>query len=162
MTKLTERKQAQLLAVAITVGAAVAGAAMPRAFPFGAISLAAPAPGVVLEGFSGAEPFGRWTEGERARLRFEQSLPRRFTVKFRAHAFVGNADKSCVVRVGGRSASRLMLTPDDEDYSVAVESPWFASDIEFIVSNPTSPKRLGLGDDPRRLGIAFSRIEIVP
>jgi len=151
-----------MLAVGVTVAAAFVGLVLQPDFAYGSISLARTQPGVTLEGFSGQEPFGRWTDGDVARLRFNRPLPRRFGLKFRGHAFAGNDDKSVDVRVGGVSRRTLLLTAADADYAVDLESAWLANDIEFVIPHATSPRSLGQSEDARRLGVAFSTIEILP
>jgi hypothetical protein len=162
MKTLPERRRVQLLSAGVTLVAALVGLGLQRNFPFGTISLSAAQPGIALEGFSGLEPFGRWTDGDVARVRFAQPLPRHFTLRFRGHAYAGNPDKSVDIHVGGVRRASVTLTPFDADYSVDLESAWLANDVEFMIHNAQSPKAIGESADGRRLGVAFSYIEVVP
>jgi hypothetical protein len=121
-----------------------------------------------VTGFSYAEDFGVWTEGERAImvLRVE---PRDgpIDVALLVSGFVREEHPSLVVdvRVNGSETARWSFDhPDPPDWrSLRVDvSPASRGVVvvELTIRTPRSPRELGLSDDERRLGLALHQLEI--
>jgi hypothetical protein len=160
MTKLSERRRAQGVALGLTLAATLALVGSPNAFVTGAVPLGQDTGAIQFEGFSSPEAFGRWTDGPSAKITFDRPLPRAFTLTLNGHAFADNAGRAIEVRVGGRKRAELEATNENLDYSLSIDNPELASDIEFLIPHPASPKSLGEGDDTRLLGFAFYRLEV--
>lgn len=113
-------------------------------------------------GFSGSEPWGRWTDGEKVVLTFNNPLPKNFALEILVHAAFGpNANKPVKVKIGEREYSFVVSTPDQK-ISVPVHLSVETKSFEIIPPAPTSPKSLGGSEDSRRLGLAISKISILP
>ena len=121
-----------------------------------------------VRGFSYAEDFGVWTEGERAImvLRVE---PRDgpIDVALLVSGFVGEEHPSLAVdvRVNGTETVHWSFEhPADPDWrSLRVDVPPAGRGVvvvELTVRTPRSPRELGLSDDGRRLGLALHQLEI--
>jgi hypothetical protein len=107
-----------------------------------------------LEGFSDAEPWGRWTDGPEATIRFRAPLPRRFTLEFTvAHIFPSDGKSSFDVVVGDKR--HRVAVPGPGLVSVDIENLGAARDVQLILPAAASPKSLGLSGDERRLGLGF-------
>ncbi len=115
-----------------------------------------------VSGFSGWEPWGRWTEGPIARIRFERSLPQRFTLKIETTlAMPPNASPDIVVRAGSTEQRfRVGTGPTSVEIPMTLAAP--ADTIELLIPAPTSPRELGMSDDPRKLGIGIKTMTVLP
>ncbi len=123
-------------------------------------------PGFGSTGLSAAEPWGRWTDGDRVTLRFSAGLPKdgfRLMLEMNP-AFGPIRGKKIIVTVGG--AIRIFAAPAKADI-VTLDFPPGpeGADVDTImleIEDTQSPKTLGLSADSRRLGLALVRIEIAP
>jgi phosphoglycerol transferase len=115
-----------------------------------------------ISGFSGWEAWGRWTEGPVARIRFERPLPLRFTLKIdTTMAMPPNAGPDIVVRAGSAEQRfRVGTGATSVEIPMALAAP--ADTIELLIPAPTSPRELGMSEDPRKLGIGIRRMTILP
>lgn len=114
-----------------------------------------------ISGFSVAQPFGRWSDGRAVQIELFRPLPRWFDLCLTASAFGPNVQLPFEIGIGDESkVFRLASTPSE------VCLPFNASGGETVmtiaVPQPTSPKQLGTGSDDRTLGIALTKVKIVP
>ncbi len=113
-------------------------------------------------GFSGPEPWGRWTDGERAAVELARAVERPARVSLRIHdAFGPNVGKHLVLRLGGLE-HRHVLRPGKQVVFVklgsSVRLPIYR--IELEIPAPTSPRVLQQASDDRLLGVALCRLEV--
>jgi phosphoglycerol transferase len=114
-----------------------------------------------ITGMSGAEPWGRWSIEEEVRIRFEQALPKQFTLDFTARAFGPNVDVPIVVRAGDGEAS-FRATGTDQAIRLSFKLSEPTDTIAFTGLSPTSPASQGLSADPRTLGVGIGRLTVTP
>jgi len=112
-------------------------------------------------GFSRKEPWGRWTDGDRAEITFSESLPKKFELEIVVNAAFGdNAKGPIFVRIGGVEKS-FHFTSKGETIRLPFSLSNDATSIEIVPPSPMSPKALGLGMDARRLGVGLSSVRVV-
>ncbi len=110
-------------------------------------------------GLSGAEPWGRWSDGALVELEFAAPLPPRLLLRLKGRAFGPNAGQDVVARVGG-AERRLRLAAQEGELAVQFDNAGGETLLTLRVPRPTSPKSLGQGDDGRLLGIGLSGIDL--
>jgi len=114
-----------------------------------------------VQGVSGPEPWGRWSDAnlnKSARFNFFASLPKKFTLILQAVPFGRDGKQELIVRVGSQSHNVKLSSGRQEirlPFDLGNESANF---IEFIPKTPVSPGELGHGNDSRKLGIGFIRM----
>lgn len=114
-----------------------------------------------VEGFSGREPWGRWTDGPVARIRFAQPLPPRFTLALDiARVYGPNRDQPVGVRIGDEERTFTADGPATVEFAFDLRRP--ADTIEFAIPQPASPYSRGESGDRRALGIGLGALHIVP
>ncbi len=120
-------------------------------------------PGVIssARGLSGAEPWGTWSSSDAVTLEFSEPLPEKLAVHLVARAFGPNVGKEFVAHVGD-SAFRFTLAASRRRRVLEFSNPKGSKILKIDVPSPCSPKELGLSDDDRRLGIAFTELRIEP
>ncbi len=120
-------------------------------------------PGVIsrTRGLSTAERWGTWSLGDVVTLEFYKPLPEKFTVHLVACAYGLNVEKVFVAHVGD-SAVGFTLTGSPEERVLEFTNPKRSRVLKIVIPSPCSPKDLGLGDDDRRLGVAFTELRIEP
>lgn len=117
----------------------------------------------LVSGISGHEQFGRWTDGPKAAIVFQQPLPTSFRLRLEVvGAFGPNVGKGQVVKIGGWEGRFEIVAnkPQSFDFQVDTKAP--TDTIEFVVFQPTSPKSLGANEDTRMLGFSLKRLSILP
>lgn len=121
-----------------------------------------------LDGMSGPEPWGAWSDGDRVRFEFTEPLPARFELRIRGYAFAHNIGKEFLVQLGdpatapdAGTAGKFVLGPTEQDQVLVIDNPRRAQVLTIKVPHPVAPSELG-ATDPRRLGIAMHKMEIVP
>lgn len=113
-----------------------------------------------VEGMSGYEPIGRWTEGKNVIFTFTQKLPTIYTLELElAGAFGPNAGKEIQIQ-SGVWQGRFIVDAKPRIYKIPVKTNNPTDKIEFIIPEPKSPNELGGSGDPRQLGIMFKRLSI--
>ena len=114
------------------------------------------------EGVSHYEPWGRWTDGEVARITLSRDLPSRFVLRIEtAVAFPPSVGVDLVARVGQVQHSfRVGAGPGVVD--IPFEAPLAGRTIEILIPAPRSPSELGISADGRRLGIGLKSITVLP
>ncbi|HEY5800217.1 MAG TPA: hypothetical protein VIT92_08345 [Burkholderiaceae bacterium] len=119
----------------------------------------------LLQGFSGAEPHGRWTAAPQAE--FVCSLPAGFaprTAVITAAGFVPKAHAQKVL-VAANGGPDMVFHFDAAMEKQQLTVPLPAGDgkhlrLRFTLSDAVSPQQMQLGGDTRTLGIAVRRIEL--
>jgi phosphoglycerol transferase len=129
------------------------------------ISVATPDPALVtkLEGMSGNEGWGRWSDGERVAIHLARPLPRRAGIMLRARAFGDNATLPFRLEVGGPGqtvSKEFRIGGGVQTVGLHLDTDGNARSITIVVPHPVTPASLGQGTDARRLGIALEEVTI--
>lgn len=126
------------------LGTAVAGASLsPRHVPVG------------FEGFSGAEPWGRWTDEPQAAIVFGRPLPQRFALSLTGHAFGPNV--GAPVEVCAADACRpVVFGGVDGTVTTTFVTHHAARRVVLHVPHPTTPNPM----DHRLLGIGLVDVHV--
>lgn len=115
------------------------------------------------KGLSGAEHWGRWTDGSTVSFTFNDNLPENFRFLLMVNgSFGSNNGKNFLIHVG--SQSKTFTGPAGPQF-IQLEFnnvPSNTKDIVIQVPNPQSPKDLGIGDDGRKLGLGLVFVAIEP
>ncbi len=122
-----------------------------------------------LHGFSAAEGWGRWTDGEVAEVGMVvDPTARQISITLEAEAFLTEAKpgQTAVLSINGQERMRVAFTPEDRIQVVELEVN--ADDIpedgtlllQMTIGDPRSPEAMGLSSDARRLGLAVRRLEL--
>lgn len=112
-----------------------------------------------VQGLSGVEDFGRWSDADEVVLHFTRSLPASATLRLIASAYGPNAGRPFTVTLGSETQT---FTLSDSRQSVLLRfhnSPGLDS-LRIAVPAAVSPKALGKSSDDRRLGIALISLDI--
>lgn len=114
-----------------------------------------------ISGFSSREAWGRWTDANiapTAKIRFKHPLPKQFALVFIGQAMPNN--EAAVIKIGNfqqqldlQSLGGMATTID-----VSLDQP--EDTIEIIPPAPAVPKKLGLNDDPRKLGVGLATLKV--
>jgi phosphoglycerol transferase len=113
-----------------------------------------------VQGLSGPEPWGRWSDKREVVLEFASPLPAAFSLRLDAAAFGPNVGKPFVVRLGKQVRT---VTLPEKHGEVVIDFDGDAEQVMTIeVPQPTSPRDVGAGEDARTLGIALYRMQIEP
>lgn len=108
------------------------------------------------------EPWGAWSVSKKVSIEFSRPLPRKFDLILNVRAFGPNKNQDFVVTVGDSSTKfRIKSFPEFEQVKVSIFNPNKSNQVEILVPNPISPKKLGLGDDERKLGFGISDLKII-
>jgi hypothetical protein len=123
------------------------------------------------DGWSWLEPAGVWTVEESASLAFRiaDTALAEADLVFEVVPFVAaeHPDVEAEVWANGRQAGEYVfrhgVAPDAMRVGIAVDSkqPDGRTDLEFRLQNPARPVDLGLGSDPRRLGLFLRSLTVV-
>lgn len=123
-----------------------------------------------LDGFSGVEPIGCWTDGQRARLVIAPSAswPLRLRLNMEASPFVAPdiGVQTVTVTVNGQQTAELSFSTHFARQSIAI--PLLLRDYEcdqpleivLDISDPGQPSHYGMSDDGRQLGMLIHRLDI--
>lgn len=118
-----------------------------------------------INGLSGQEHWGRWSDANIAatvNFQFYETLPDLFILSLRAIAFGPNIGETLDIYIAGQKYS--VQIPKDGSINIKINvglKGRKTNKIEFKPPKPTSPKELGLSDDPRKLGIGFINMKII-
>lgn len=120
---------------------------------------------VGVEGLSGVERWGRWSDAAlkpQVMLSFDRDLPDQFDLTLRARAFGPNVGKDAKVVIGSRSFTvRPGATPTDMRISVNLQGE-AARTIVIVPPIPTSPASIAISTDKRQLGIGLLSLRLSP
>ena len=113
-------------------------------------------------GLSFLEPWGRWSDGDQVELGLAECLPRghlRLTIA--ARAFGPNVDAPIKLTIGENEIiTRFSETVEERTMSVYNEASCLDT-FRIEIPQPTSQRELGLGTDPRKIGLGLVGIKIV-
>lgn len=118
-----------------------------------------------LQGLSGVEPWGRWTDADASKtfvMKFKAPLPDGMTVRMKLLAFGPNTGKSMTVRLGKQVLQRTLASGDNIVDVVVNAAAGPVEEIELTPFAPTSPHSLGNSTDKRKLGIGLKSMEFLP
>jgi hypothetical protein len=123
-------------------------------------------PDNALQGFSVAEPHGRWTDGNEAT--FVCTLPTRdekppATVRITTWGYVysGHSQRA-IISINGLKATEVRFGPGNDREVIELplpSSPGNKLSIEFFLPDAVSPRELGMNSDPRKIAINVGTIE---
>jgi phosphoglycerol transferase len=117
---------------------------------------------VGVAGLSKPEGWGTWTEGRKVEFRFARPLPSSFDLTLKVgSAFGANKGAPIKVRAGTKE---LTFAVDREpiEVTLAFREVGKTSALSFEIPKPESPQERGMGEDPRKLGIAFVTMAVTP
>lgn len=112
------------------------------------------------DGLSAAEPWGRWTDGNVARIRFKNPLPHKFDLVVTGGAYGPNIGKPVKFKVGSQ-VKEIVFTSDPFEQphtyhaEFALDTP--SDTLEIGVPMPTKPDN----GDQRKLGIGLIDLKII-
>lgn len=115
-----------------------------------------------VNGLSGHEPWGRWSDGEIVTLQFAQPLPTQFTLILTAQAFGPNIGLPVIVKAGASEQTFTLPTAEQHTHRLNFTLAAPADSLEFRIPQPVSPAELKVSEDPRKLGIGFIKLQITP
>ena len=120
-----------------------------------------------LQGFSLAEPNGRWTEGRHASFRCalpHDARARVITIEVDGTAFLpAGVSRQRVTLAAGRKRKRFVFTPQDPDAVLRVVVPQPTSHtltLTLTLPDAVSPKAVGMSADGRELALFVREIRI--
>lgn len=114
-----------------------------------------------VTGMSAYEPWGRWTDGDKATFRFTQPLPKQFTLIVQANVFGPNLGEAVKVKIGA-AQQEFKITEQGQTHRLDFTLPESTDTIQLFIPKPTSPKDLQSGEDPRKLGLGLIKLQITP
>lgn len=118
-------------------------------------------PGVELNNVSGAEGFGRWTDGNPATFKFTAGLPKDFRLIIGVTgAFGENAGKPVEVTVGDKKQSFVAPAEPQVIQLDFTDVAKGSNTVSLSMPSQKSPKDLGMSGDERKLGLSLSSLEI--
>jgi phosphoglycerol transferase len=114
-----------------------------------------------VTGMSGWEPWGRWTEGEKAAFRFDKPLPAKFTLIIKADAFGPNMNSPIRITVG-TVQEELVIKESGKTYRLPFDLKEQSDTVTIFVPHPISPLELKLPDnnDARKIGVGLIYLKI--
>ena len=114
-----------------------------------------------VAGMSGYETIGRWTEGKYVDFVFAQNLPAKFTLDLEfAAAFGPDVGKVVKLEVGDWK-SQFIASEKPKKETFIIETSLPTDSIKFVIPEPLSAVEMGIGTDPREVGIMFRRLSII-
>lgn len=114
-----------------------------------------------VQGLSGLEPWGRWSDADisrSVRFVFFEPLPTHFTLHLTAQPFGRNGVQEVIIKIGDQSHVVKLRGGDPDIRLPIVLTDGQVDAMEFVPHEPVSPKELGVNADIRRLGIGFVRL----
>jgi hypothetical protein len=129
------------------------------------LSFTGAGPGPELAGASGLsrpEGWATWSEGPLVTMRFARPLPADFDLRVRiAAAYGANRGAPIKVVVGGKEQTFIV---DKEPFETTLRFAGTGGEnaVTFAIPHPQSPTEAGRGDDPRKLGVAFLSLSVLP
>lgn len=114
-----------------------------------------------VSGMSGYEPWGRWTDGDKAVFHFKQPLPKQFNLMIQANAFGPNLGEAVTINIG-TVQQEFKISESGQTQRLNFTLPEPADTIALLIPKPTSPKELQVSEDPRQLGLGLIKLQITP
>ena len=116
-----------------------------------------------LQGTSGLflppEPWGTWTLGSEARLKFVNVLPEEFVLTINARAFGLNVDRDVDFCVGSKCYP-IRFKDQFSNQNIKIQNPSKENELVIRIPAPTKPISIGIGDDDRPLGLGITSLMI--
>ena len=118
--------------------------------------------GVLWEtGFSYPESWGRWTDGETARIKFQACLPKGpLRLSVTGLAYADQAGKPIRFRIGAQEISAVFTTSVENMSLFIVNDQPCADELTIVLTSSPSVDR-DANPDSRRLGLGLTRIQII-
>lgn len=114
-----------------------------------------------IQGLSGIEKFGRWSDADEVLLQFTRPLPPSVELQLTAAAYGPNVGKPFTLTLGTETQT-FTLGDVARTITLHFKVPPDTNRLRITVPDATSPLALGKSSDKRRLGIALTRMEITP
>jgi hypothetical protein len=113
------------------------------------------------QGIAKNEAWGRWTDGDKAIIKFKDPLPRAFYLELIVKwAFGPNANAPIKIRAGANEQT-FTMTQDNEIFRFEFLIDQNVNTIEIIPPRPTSPKSMKMSNDDRRVGVGLVKLRII-
>jgi phosphoglycerol transferase len=116
-----------------------------------------------VQGLSGPEPWGRWSDARLSptvRIDFFDHLPDHFDLVFSCQAFGPNTDQDLKIRTGSQTHIVRMKSGVSE-YRKAIDlGGEKVTSIELVPPQPVAPQQLGISADSRKLGVGLVSLQI--
>lgn len=112
-----------------------------------------------VQGLSGIEAFGRWSDADEVVLHTVEPLPPMATLSLTAAAYGPNVGKPFIATLGNEQQS-FTLTDVAQTVRLQFHNPAGIDVLRITVPAATSPRALGRSSDDRRLGVALSSLKI--
>lgn len=114
-----------------------------------------------LEGISGNEPWGRWSDADVIKLYFKDHLPKKAELVIKALGFGPNIGQPTQITLGDQKYE-ITLGKEMSEFRIPFELSNDVKSIQITPYKAISPKELGKGADPRKLGIGLEYLAIKP
>jgi hypothetical protein len=118
------------------------------------------------KGWSSPEPWGVWTDGEKAKLRLPIGDRARWRVVLTGHGFVDNSSREpgFLVRHGETGLAEWTCSAEavrfTKEFEVQGDGSGEGILLEVEIRNAISPADAGISADPRKLGLGLEAIEV--
>jgi glycosyltransferase involved in cell wall biosynthesis len=115
----------------------------------------------LVQGLSAPEGWGRWSDGERVQIDFNDSVrdPSRISLHIRK-VYGANVGEVMVIRIGAASYRHRLIGGEQRFCAILDGESRRVPRIELMIPNPSTPRSTGESSDHRRLGIVLSAIEV--
>lgn len=112
-----------------------------------------------VQGLSGVEGFGRWSDADEVVLHFTRPLPASASLRLTASAYGPNAGRPFAMTLGDETQT-FTLTEQQQSIQLRFHNPRALDRLRIMVPAATSPLALGKSSDERRLGIALASLDV--
>jgi hypothetical protein len=117
----------------------------------------------LVSGWSGPEDTLRWSEGKESHIRIPvKNISGRMRIRMTVNPMIyGNLTKQRVKCIVNNTYIRDLVIDKSGDYSIVLENITISNNLLDLVmryADAASPAQLGLNDDKRILGVAFSKM----
>lgn len=112
-----------------------------------------------VQGLSGIEGFGRWSDADEVLLDFTRPLPASASLHLIVSAYGPNVGKPFTMTLGDETQT-FILTEQQQPIRLRFHNPPGLDRVRIEVPAATSPLALGRSSDDRRLGIALISLDV--
>lgn len=121
---------------------------------------------ILDRGWSYAESWGTWSEGDYSRIRFnlEEGIGTAGTLRIKSTFFAPNRDEIPQMQIilNGESLGSIFVIENKNTLEFEVKNLKLQDNIlEFLYSNITSPKKLNISEDDRMIFYGISSFELI-
>lgn len=113
-----------------------------------------------IKGLSFPEEWGRWSDSDMIKFKFNCLPKGNYKIIVRAHAFGPNIDKPIHFSLGSGNASMIFQQTDDMKTIRITNQNDCADELIISIPSPVSPADLGQSEDRRKLGIGIVDIKM--